>query len=338
MAKFLACSAWLLLLCAPANCGAVEDLLSGRFAWNASEPLIRSENRDGDSYHSIKDPTVVRHGGRWHLFCTIRGRKRSHQIEYLSFKDWSDTTNAKRVTLRMTDGYFCAPQVFFFRPHKKWYLIYQAIDKSRTPALQPAYSTTADIGDPASWTPPKLLFSEPPEGVKGWIDFWVICDRDRAHLFFTSLDGRMWRASAPLSEFPNGWDTPRVVLQDDIFEASHTYRLKGLNRYMTVVEAQGPGGRRYYKAYMAGALDGEWKPVAAALDKPFAAPGNVRFSGRPWTGSFSHGELLRDGYDETLTVDPAKLVFLFQGVADEDRKGKPYGEIPWSLGLLRATR
>lgn len=217
--------AGLLLFAVPCTNAQVPAALTGEFQWDATGPLIRSQDRDGDSYHSIKDPTVVRYGGRWHLFCTIRGKTRSHQIEYLSFKDWTDTSTAKRVTLRLTDGYFCAPQVFYFRPHKKWYLIYQVADKSRVPVLQPAFSTTADLADPASWTSPELLFSEGPKGVKGWIDFWVICDAEKAHLFFTSLDGRMWRSSAPLRSFPHGWDTPRVVLQADIFEASHTYSL-----------------------------------------------------------------------------------------------------------------
>jgi hypothetical protein len=58
--------------------------------------------------------------------------------------------------------------------------------------------------------------------------------------------------------------------------------------------------------------------------------------GKPWTDSFSHGELLRAGHDELLEVDPARLRFLFQGVADADRQGKPYGDIPWKLGLLTA--
>ena len=33
----------------------------------------------------------------------------------------------------------------------------------------------------------------------------------------------------------------------------------------------------------------------------------------PWTDNVSHGELLRDGYDQTLTVDPGHLRLLFQG-------------------------
>ncbi|MBN1124211.1 MAG: hypothetical protein JXA82_04325, partial [Sedimentisphaerales bacterium] len=93
-------------------------------------------------------------------------------------------------------------------------------------------------------------------------------------------------------------------------------------------------GRRYYKAYLADTLDGDWKPLAATREKPFASPVNTR-QVEHWTDSFSHGELIRAGYDETLTVDPiTNLRFLFQGVSGQDMSGKPYGRIPWKLGLL----
>ncbi|MCX6623982.1 MAG: non-reducing end alpha-L-arabinofuranosidase family hydrolase [Acidobacteria bacterium] len=312
----------------------VRQVLSGEFQWAASTPLIAAENRDGDQYHAIKDPSIVRHDGRWHVFCTLRGKNRSHQIEYLSFKSWNDVAKARRVTLKLTSGYFCAPQVFYFRPHKKWYLIHQITDKSRTPVLQPAFSTTSDLSDPDSWTSPKLLFQGKSKGVKNWIDFWVICDARQAHLFFTTLNGRMHRADTALAAFPDGWEQPKAVIEGDVFEASHTYRLKNTGQYLTFIEAQAPGGRRYFKAYLAGSLTGAWRPAADSLEKSFAAPGNVTFAGEPWTESFSHGELIRDSNDETLTVDPAKLMLLFQGVGDRDRQGKNYAEIPWKLGLL----
>jgi hypothetical protein len=312
----------------------VEKLVGGDFKWAVGEPLVAPASRPDDPCHSIKDPTIVRHGGRWHLFCTIRSVKRTHQIEYLSFADWKEANAATRHILTITDGYFCAPQVFYFTPHKKWYLIHQMTDKSRKPALQPAYSTTENIADPASWSKPTLLFEEQPANVEKWIDFWVICDETRAHLFFTSLDGRMWRAETRLADFPRGWGKPAVVLQGDIFEASHTYRLKGLSKFLTLVEAQA-GGRRYYKAYLADRLDGKWEPLAATREKPFASPANVRDAAAHWTDSFSHGELLRDGFDEKLEVDPANLRFLFQGVTDQAMAGKKYGEIPWRLGILQ---
>jgi hypothetical protein len=322
-----------------ASVGAAEDVWkSGEFSWRASRPLVAPAERPEDPCHAIKDPTVVFHDGRWHLFCTIRSQKRTHQIEYLSFANWDDANEAPRHVLQVTDGYYCAPQVFYFTPHRRWYLIYQTADESRKPALQPAFSTTEDLTDPASWSKPKLLYQEPAEGVSQWIDFWVICDAAKAHLFFTSLDGRMWRAETALADFPHGWTTPQVVLQADIFEASHIYRLKGQNHYVALVEAQTGGrGWRYYQAFLADRLDGEWRPLAAMRDNPFAGLENVTQSDPPWTDSISHGEFLRAGYDERLEVDPKNLRFLFQGVTNEARAGKSYGEIPWRLGLLEPT-
>ena len=48
----------------------------------------------------------------------------------------------------------------------------------------------------------------------------------------------------------------------------------------------------------------------------------------------SHGELIRDGYDETLTVDPDNLRFIFQGMWDKDKSGKGYGQFQWRIGML----
>jgi len=61
---------------------------------------------------------------------------------------------------------------------------------------------------------------------------------------------------------------------------------------------------------------------------------NVKHPAERWTDVISHGELLRAGYDEKLLVDPDNLRFLFQGVTNRARAGKPYGQIPWRLGIL----
>jgi Glycosyl hydrolase family 62 len=307
-------------------------LLSPPYRWTLSAPRIGPADRPADPCHAIKDPSVVFHDGKWHLFATIRSRTRTHQIEYLSFADWSKANAAERHVLTLTDGYFCAPQVFYFTPHKKWYLIYQVSDPARKPQLQPAFSTTTTLSDPRSWTKPTFLFDKDPEGVTAWIDFWVIGDATHARLFFTSLDGRLWRSDTKLADFPHGWGKPQVVLKADIFEASHTYKVKGRDAYFTFVEAQA-GDRRYFKAYTAPRLDGEWKPLADTWDAPFAGLKNLP-GDRPWTASVSHGELLRAGTDERLEVDPADVKLVFQGVSDADRAGKRYGDIPWRLGLL----
>ncbi len=307
------------------------------FSWKVSAPLLAPATSDTDFCYSVKDPSVVFHDGRWHVFVTVRGKKRSHQTEYISFRDWSDTAKAERHFLEVTNGYFCAPQVFWFTPHKKWYQIYQALDTNRPVALQPVFSAVDRIENWRRWTPPAFLYDTHPKNIKGWIDFWVICDDTRAHLFFTSNNGLMWRAETRLAEFPRGWTEPKIVLRDDIFEASHTYKIKGRDQFLTVIEAQN-GGRRYYKAYVADKLDGEWKPLAATREKPFASPVNARDTGAHWTDSFSHGEFIRTGVDEHMEIDPTNLRFLFQGVLDQDMRGKKYGEIPWRLGILEPAQ
>lgn len=311
----------------------VQRLLKGEFAWTVGEPLVAAESGRADPCHAIKDPSIVQSGGKWHLFCTIRSATRTHQIAYLSFDDWQQANAAPRHVLRLSDGYFCAPQVFYFTPQKKWYLIHQISDPSRKPALQPAFSTNDDIANPEGWSAPQLLFGQQPANVRMWIDFWVICDEENAYLFYTSMDGLMWRSQTALADFPHGWSTPKVALKADIFEAAHVYALKGLGRYLALVEAQDTG-RRYYKAYLASSLDGGWQSLADTARKPFASPANIRETGRHWAESISHGELVRASADEKMEVDPTKLRFVFQGVLEAEKAGKNYGQIPWRLGVL----
>lgn len=316
-----------------ASSPAVADLLAGQFRWQASPPLIGPPQAADDLYYSIKDPSIVYFQGRWHLFCTIRGKTRSHQIEYLSFADFEHLGHARRQMLTMHAGFFCAPQVFYFAPQKKWYLICQASDERWDPPYGACFSTTTDIADPTSWTPLRPLVAK-PVGSKAGLDFWVICDEQKAHFFFTTLDGHMWREETSLEQFPHGWSEPVLAIRGDIFEAAHVYRLKGLPKYLALVEAQGGHGWRYYKAYLADRLEGPWQPLADMPEKSFASMANTRHPAERWTDCISHGELLRAGVDQHLEVDPAELRFLFQGVSDAQRASKPYGQIPWRLGLL----
>lgn len=312
--------------------------LPAEFAWTSSSVLVSPRALAGDEKVSVKDPTIVRHDGRWHLFVTVRGTERSHLIAYLSFEDWKDAATAEQVVLPNHAGFFCAPQVFWFRPHRKWYLVCQASDEAWDPKYSAAYATTDDIADPTSWSRLQPLADTRTQGGKAGLDFWVVCDEEHAYLFSTTLNGRMWRCRTSLADFPRGWSKPELAMQGDVFEASHTYRLKGeKDRYLTIIEAQGEAGRRYFKAYTAETLDGEWTAVAGTRDRPFAARGNVTFDGPRWSDAVSHGELLRTGRDERLEVDPANLRMIYQGVLDTERRGLPYGRIPWRLGLLSPT-
>jgi len=325
--------ALLVALGAVSGQGAKDAWMDGPFSWKASGPLVDvgPGKNASDPHVSIKDPTVVFHEGRWHLFVTVRMKSGKVDIEYLNFTDWSKANEAPRQVLGMHDQYYCAPQVFYFTPHQKWYLVYQLADKTRKPPFGPCFSTTENLADPKSWTRHQAMVTNAPPEPK-WLDFWVVCDRDKAHLFYTSLDGHMWRRETRKSEFPFGWSEQQLALKGDIFEASHTYKLKGREQYLTIIEAQGDR-RRYYKAYVANGLEGPWRGLADTLDKPFAAAGNVTQSVR-WTSNISHGELLRAGTDEYFEVDHGNLRFLFQGASDAEYRAQGYGGIPWRLGML----
>jgi hypothetical protein len=311
---------------------AFED---GRFAWRSSAPLLAADGQGADPQVSIKDPTFVQYGGVWHLFATVRMKSGRVDIVYLNFKDWSQAGKSPRHILHLHDQYYCAPQVFYHAPQKRWTLVYQLADSNRVPPFGPYFSTTETLSDPLSWTRPRPLVTNAPEKPV-WLDFWVIFDAKKAHLFYTSLDGKMWRCETKRSDFPDGWSSPRLAIEADIYEASHTYKLKGMDRYLTLIEAQGDR-RRYYKAYLADSLEGPWTGLADTPGKPFAAFSNV-FQNPPWTTNISHGELVRTGTDETMEVDPAELRFVFQGACDADYRGNPYGKIPWRLGILEMIR
>ena len=303
-------------------------------SWEYSRPWMEAE----PPCVAVKDPSVVYHGGRWHVFMTARFPERT-VTQYCSFDAWEHAQAAPRTVLAISgSSYYCAPQVFYFEPQRRWYLVCQAgVPGQRK--MEVAYSTTATIEDPASWAPLKPILDGGPGDPRqeGGLDYWVICDSDRAYLFFTSLNGKLWRLWTPLAEFPAGFGHGEVALQGPFFEASHTYRLQGTGQYLTIVEQD---GRRYYQAYLADRLDGPWRALANTADRPFAGAANIRPAPgvEAWTDNVSHGELVREGCDQTLTVDPANLRFVFQGMLEKDKAGKRYGQFPWRIGLLTPGR
>lgn len=312
---------------------AVKQWREKGFSWTTSAPSLGvgpGENAP-DPHVSIKDPSFILHEGVWHLFATVRMKSGRVDMEYLNFKDWDQAENAERHILNLHNQYNCAPQVFYFTPQKKWYLVYQRADTNSALKFGPCFSTTERFSDPKSWTRPRMMITNLTTAPR-WIDFWVICDDSKAHLFYTSNDGHMWRRETSREKFPFGWSDAVLALKADIFEASHTYKIKGANQCLTIIEAIGDN-RRYYKAYLADKLDGEWRPLADSLANPFAADKNVH-QDQQWTENISHGELFRSGSDEYMEIDPAHLRFLIQGASDAEYRNKPYGQIPWRLGIL----
>lgn len=303
--------------------------------WVSSDVLISPVSDETHKIVSVKDPTIVRFNDLWHIYATVYSTSAgTWSMVYLNFKDWSDAPEAKQTFIDVNpdlQGYHCAPHVFYFRPHKKWYFIFQS--------QQPQYCTADDLSRPETWSAPRDFFEGKPEGApRLWIDYHVICDDTHAYLFFTGDNGRFYRSRTTLEEFPEGMSLPEIAIQDsrnNLFEGSITYRIKDSGKYLTLIEALSPA--RYYRAWIADSLDGEWMPVPGAdtWDTPFAGINNVTFMEgvSPWTIDISHGELIRDGYDETMTIDLENLQLLYQG-RDPKSDGTSYNLLPYRLGLL----
>jgi len=100
-----------------------SELAAQDFEWVYGPPAVEARAVGQWDWISVKDPSIVRHGDKWHLFCTVRGPERSHAIVYLNFRDFSEANTVERHVLSCHPGYFCAPQVFYFTPQRMWYLI-----------------------------------------------------------------------------------------------------------------------------------------------------------------------------------------------------------------------
>jgi hypothetical protein len=310
------------------------------YAWSSTGPIISPISNATHPLVAIKDPTAVYFNNQWNVYASTVDSSGNYNMAYLNFTGWNAASAAQPYYMDATpglSGYHCAPELFYFAPQNKWYLIYQS--------GPPQYSTAADPTQPQTWTAPQSFFASQPSNVKNWLDFWAICDSANCYLFFTDDGGDFYRSQTTVANFPNGFSTPEIVMQaataGDLFEASHTYSIKGSTQYLTLVEAMGgPDGHRYFRAFLADSLDGVWTPVngANSFATPFLGESNVTFATgvTSWTGDFSHGEILRDGYDQTLQIDPNNLQFLYQG--DNPAANAPtYNQIPWQLGLATAT-
>ncbi|HTF97520.1 MAG TPA: non-reducing end alpha-L-arabinofuranosidase family hydrolase [Cellvibrio sp.] len=299
--------------------------LKAPLQWVSTGPLISPKNAN---WKSIKDPSVVKYNGTYHVYATYYDT--AYKSMYTSFTDWNNAQAAPHISMNGTTvGNSVAPQVFFFRPHNKWYLITQWAG---------AYSTTDDISRP-NWSAKKKLLQGEPSGS---LDFWVICNSTHCYLYFSRDDGVLYMSKTTIGNFPN-FSGYSIVMEDHrgngnqyLFEAPNVYKLDGQNKYLLMVEAW-PSGPRMFRSWTSTSLDGPWTALADTDANPFAGNRNVEWPTGKWANGISHGELIRSGYDERLTVDPCNLEFLYQGEAGPSPDGN-YNTIPYKLGLLRLKK
>ncbi|HLI37744.1 MAG TPA: non-reducing end alpha-L-arabinofuranosidase family hydrolase [Streptosporangiaceae bacterium] len=76
-------------------------------------------------------------------------------------------------------------------------------------------------------------------------------------------------------------------------------------------------------------------PAGRQPEQPVHHGQQRHVQGTAWTEDFSSGEMIRAGYDQTFTISPCNIQYLYHG--DAPGSYSSYNAIPWRLGLVTQT-
>lgn len=336
--------------------------------WIVGEPVFEKGPKGSFDEIAVKDPSIVFYNNKYHMFYTsIAGAelrktspyagKNGAGLGYVSAESIDQLGTEKRHNIcEIAGSIVIAPQVFYFVPQKLWYIIAQTPVEGN-PNLQPVFMTNPDIENVNGWSKPEILKTGKINN-GFWIDFWIICDDNKAHLFYTDHEGSLFRFECPVQEFPSGFANQKeeTVLTDRgenktgrwrLHEASHIYYVKSCNKYLNIVESVYPhptrknyweSRNRFLFAYTSDKLEGPWKRVENDANGFFGDPANLFLPDgmKPDMDQVSHPELIRAGYDQKLEINDLDLQLLFQSFdADTINSDYDYSYLPWELRVMK---